>query len=48
MLFRSEYIVGSVLIYDKGGIERPKDETEEFKKSNEIIERLIEETKLIK
>ena len=43
-----EYIVGSYLIYDKGGIERPKDETEEFKKSNEIIERLIEETKLIK
>lgn len=42
-----EYSVASYLIYDKNGIERPETNSKEFILRNEIIEKLIENTKNI-
>ena len=43
-----EYIVASYLIYDVEKQERPSEENEDFIKSNQVIEELIEQRERIK
>ena len=42
-----EYIVASYLIYDVEKQERPSEENEDFIKSNQVIEELIEKRKVM-
>ena len=42
-----EYIVASYLIYDVEKQERPSEENEDFVKSNQVIEELIEQRKRV-
>ena len=42
-----EYIVGSYLLYDIEKQEKPKEENEDFKKANKVVEELIEQRKRV-
>ena len=42
-----EYVVASYLLYDVEKQERPSEENEDFIKSNQVIQELIEKRKII-